>query len=234
MNETDPSFGSMVDAAAAQIRDRILDLTLAPGKAINAKWLMENLGLSRTPIREALNRLAAEGLIHLEANHGVFVHPLDIDEIRQLMDAYAVAERVSAFHCDFAHPGLVEDVTRMQANQLAAAREHRFLETSLWGASFRLRIAESSGNHHLIEFYRRTVNHVRRLIRLIYAIEARDAALYDRQIALVGRLHEDIEGALRAADRDRLLAVLTDQVQVFRTRIAYVLGRKGDADFPVG
>lgn len=234
MNDPDPPGRSMVDAAVAAIRDKILDLSLPPGKAINNKWLVDNLELSRTPIREALNRLAAEGLIHFEANHGVFVHPLDIDEINQLMEAYGVAERISAFHCDFTSPGLVEDVVAGQAKQRQTLKEHRYLEASYWNATFRMRIAETRRNHHLMEFYRRTVNHSRRLSCLIYSMEARDPPHYDRQITMLRGLHQDIEDALRAADRDRLLAVLTDQVQVFRSRITYVLSRKGEADFPVG
>ena len=170
---------SLVDTATNAIRDRILDLSLPPGSSIDNKWLVNNLKLSRTPIREALNRLAAEGLIRFEANHGVFVHPLDITEINQLMDAYAVAERISAFYCDFSDPGLLADVVRMQAEQRRASREHRFLDASYWTAGFRLRIAETSRNHHLLEFYRRTINHSRRLSCLIYSMEARDPPYYE-------------------------------------------------------
>ena len=100
---------SLVDAATGVIRDRILDLSLPPAKAINTKDLAQQLKLSRTPVREALNRLAAEGLIRIEANHGVFVHPLDVDEINQLMEANRVAERLSAFYCDFDDPGLIAE-----------------------------------------------------------------------------------------------------------------------------
>ena len=51
---------------------------------------------------------------------------------------------------------------------------------------------------------------------------------------MVRGLHEDLERAIRSADRDRLLAVLTEQVGTFRSRIGYVLHRKRDEDFPVG
>ena len=57
-----PALGmSLVDAATDAIRNKILDLSLPPGKSVNTKWLVSNLRLSRTPIREALNRLATEG-----------------------------------------------------------------------------------------------------------------------------------------------------------------------------
>jgi len=54
---------SMVDEAATVIRNRILELSLPPGRPISSVWLVKHLMLGRTPIREAINRLAAEGLV---------------------------------------------------------------------------------------------------------------------------------------------------------------------------
>jgi DNA-binding GntR family transcriptional regulator len=224
---------SLVDAATKAIRDRILDLSLAPGRLINIRWLLEHLGLSRTPIREALNRLATEGLIEFAANQGVYVRPLDFPEIDQLMEAFRVCERISAFHCRFDHPGLSEDVRQMQEEQRLALGERRYLDATWWNFRFRLRIAETSANNHLIEFYRRTANHTRRLSILIYRLEARDPEFYQAQLRMLEGLHRDILDALEAADRERLMAVLTAQVDVFRGRIAQVIQGRGEAPFPV-
>ena len=224
---------SLVDAATDLIRNRILDLSLPPAKAINTKDLAAQLKLSRTPVREALNRLAAEGLIRIEANHGVFVHPLDVDEINQLMEANRVAERLSAFYCNFEDPGLLREVTGMQAKQRAMLTARRFLDASFWNVSFRTRIARSSGNHHLIDFHRRVLNHARRLSHMIYTMEARDPAHYGSQLALLRRLHRDIELALRRADRERLVEVLTEQAEILRARVANVIARSGGREFPL-
>ncbi|MBL8701355.1 MAG: GntR family transcriptional regulator [Alphaproteobacteria bacterium] len=225
---------SLVDAATGVIRDRILDLSLPPAKAINTKDLAQQLKLSRTPVREALNRLAAEGLIRIEANHGVFVHPLDVDEINQLMEANRVAERLSAFYCDFDDPGLIAEVVDMQGRQRAMLKARRFLEASFWNVGFRTRIARSSKNHHFVDFHRRVLNHTRRLSYLIYTMEARDPSHYSSQLAMLRRLHDDIEKALRRADRDRLVAVLTEQADIIRERVANVIARSGGRDFPLG
>ena len=69
---------SLTEVAVETIRDRILDLTLRPGLRIDEKLLMERFRLSRTPAREALNRLMAEGLVEMQANKGTFVRPLDV------------------------------------------------------------------------------------------------------------------------------------------------------------
>jgi DNA-binding GntR family transcriptional regulator len=214
---------SMVEAATETIRNKILDLTLPPGKPISMRWLADGLGLGRTPSREALNRLAAEGLVHIEANQSAMVRALDLDEINQLMEALRIAERISALHCQFADPGLLEDVAAMQASQVAAVREHRYLEASHWNAAFRSRIAATSGNWHLIEFHRRVANQARRLSCLIYAREAKDGAYYQQQIRMLEGLHAELRDALARRDRERLIEVLEGHVAIFRRRIAWTL-----------
>ena len=84
---------SYTNLAVDVIRHRILDLTLEPGKRIDDKLLMEQFGLSKTPIREALNRLATDGLIDLHPNRGAYVRPLDLDDVRQFFEAYITSER---------------------------------------------------------------------------------------------------------------------------------------------
>ncbi len=224
---------SLVDAASELIRNRILDLSLPPAKSINTKELAQQLKLSRTPVREALNRLAAEGLIRIEANHGVFVHPLDVGEINQLMEANMVAERLSGFYCDFADPGLIAEVVEMQGKQRAMLKARRFLDASFWNVGFRTRIARSSHNLHLVDFHRRVLNHTRRLSYLIYTMEARDPAHYGSQLAMLHGLHRDIETMLKRADRNGLVAVLTQQAGVLRERVAGVISRSGGREFPL-
>ncbi|MGI9334044.1 MAG: GntR family transcriptional regulator, partial [Gammaproteobacteria bacterium] len=85
---------SLTEAATDTIRDRILDLSIEPGQRIDEKLLMERFNLSRTPVREALNRLATDGLVEIQSNRGAFVRPLDVRHIRQLFDAYIATERM--------------------------------------------------------------------------------------------------------------------------------------------
>jgi len=220
---------SMVEEATEKIRNKILDLSLPPGKPINIRWLGENLGLGRTPIREALNRLAAEGLVHIETNQSALVHSLDIDEINQLMEALRVAERISASYCQFADRALLPDVVDMQTRQRQAVKRRHYLEASFWNAAFRTRIAATSRNWHLIEFHRRVANQARRLSCLIYSMEALDDAYYAKQLKMLEGLHADVRDALERQDRDRLVAVLDEHVAIFKRRIAWTLQQPSTA-----
>ena len=74
---SDRKRGSGVKLAYDVLRDEILDLVLQPGSAIDEVQLAERFNMSRTPIREALVRLAAEGLIHTLPNRSTLVAPIE-------------------------------------------------------------------------------------------------------------------------------------------------------------
>lgn len=84
----------------ATLRARILDLSLAPGGALEETALCETYGVSRTPLRETLQRLAGEGFVTLAANRGAAVSSMDLPVIRSLMQTapmiYAAIARLAA------------------------------------------------------------------------------------------------------------------------------------------
>lgn len=71
---------------AAAVREMIVDGRLGPGERINEVRLSQALGVSRTPLREALGRLAAEGAIDSTPAIGWSVRPLTVEEFRQLYE----------------------------------------------------------------------------------------------------------------------------------------------------
>jgi DNA-binding GntR family transcriptional regulator len=77
---------NLSDTVATRLRHLILDGQLAAGDRINEVRLSQQLGVSRTPLREALARLAQEGMLSSVPRIGWFVRPLDIDEFEQLYD----------------------------------------------------------------------------------------------------------------------------------------------------
>jgi DNA-binding GntR family transcriptional regulator len=85
------------DAVYSEIRDRIINLQLAPGESLSIDGLREELGVSSTPIREALNRLSAENLVRFEPFKGFTVEPLlsyaqltQLHEVRALIEIHAI------------------------------------------------------------------------------------------------------------------------------------------------
>jgi|TARA_Y100000114_G_scaffold154438_1_gene176472 DNA-binding GntR family transcriptional regulator len=79
--------GTVVDDLVENLRERIVTGALAPGVRLSQQQLAEDLQVSRTPLREALQRLATEGLVIGQANRGMVVAPAPLSDVE---DAYAL------------------------------------------------------------------------------------------------------------------------------------------------
>ncbi len=89
---TDVPRDTLQQRVAAQLRQRLIDGSLAPGSKLNERVLCEQLGVSRTPLREAIRMLAAEGLVTLDPNRGAFAAQLSAHEVAGAFEVMAVLE----------------------------------------------------------------------------------------------------------------------------------------------
>ncbi len=82
----DPGFATKSDLAYTRVRELILSGALAPGAVLPQVALAQQIGISTTPLREALRRLKQEGLVELDAHRDARVRPLDATEARDLLE----------------------------------------------------------------------------------------------------------------------------------------------------
>src|SRR5690349_5369654 len=83
---------SAQQATHAQLRAMIFSGELQAGQPLRQEEIARRLGVSRLPVREALNRLATEGLVELKPRRGFFVTSLNADEIEDIFDMRALLE----------------------------------------------------------------------------------------------------------------------------------------------
>ncbi|MCM2395921.1 GntR family transcriptional regulator [Rhizobium sp. S95] len=190
------------------LRDEILDLVIAPGSPIDEVQLAERFGMSRTPIREALVRLAGVGLIDTLPNRSTMVSNIDFLNIHTYFDALTLMYRVTAQLAAQYHRA--EDLDRIRALQAefaAAVEAQDALAMIATNAAFHMAIAEAGRNPYFTSLFKRLLDEGRRILRLYYqsyedrlphrfveehdemiaAIAARDTALSER----LGRAHAD-------------------------------------------
>jgi DNA-binding GntR family transcriptional regulator len=110
---SEPVFTSKADVAYALIRQRILDGTLAAGSKLAQYDLAADLGISITPLREAVRRLSGEGWILLDTHRNARVAGLDLAGARALLEARRALEPAAVALA--AERRTDEDVARMQA-----------------------------------------------------------------------------------------------------------------------
>lgn len=87
---------SLSTRAYEQIRGRIIRLELAPGAVIDERDLRDRLGIGRTPVREAIQRLARDQFVVVMPRRGMLVSPIDASELSMLFETRAVMEPYAA------------------------------------------------------------------------------------------------------------------------------------------
>jgi DNA-binding GntR family transcriptional regulator len=84
------------DKAYQKIKQRIITTDLSPGDVINESRLMDELGLGRTPVREALKRLQSDDLVVVKPRRGIFVSELAITDLSQIFEVRVELEALAA------------------------------------------------------------------------------------------------------------------------------------------
>ena len=189
--------GSGVRLAYDILRDEILSLELAPGSNVDEARLAERFGMSRTPIREALVRLAGEGLIETLPNRSTVVSPLDILNLAPFFDALVLMYRVTTRLAAQRHRAAdLLVIHARQAEFAAAVRAQDALAMIAANASFHLAVAEAGRNPYFTGLFQRLLDEGRRILRLYYRS-------YDDQLPqrFVDE-HEDIIAAVTSRDAD--------------------------------
>ena len=91
-----PAFATKSDLAYTRLRELILGGELAPGAVLPQAALAQAIGISTTPLREALRRLRQEGLVDLDAHRDARVRPLDAAEARDLLELRSSLDPLAA------------------------------------------------------------------------------------------------------------------------------------------
>ncbi|CAH1649332.1 GntR family transcriptional regulator [Hyphomicrobiales bacterium] len=194
--------GSGVKVVYDLLRDEILDLVLPPGSPIDEVQLAERFGMSRTPIREALVRLAGEGLIVTLPNRSTMVSNLDFLNLSPFFDALLLMYRVTTVLAAQNHRSDDLDTIRARQTEFAAAvRAQDALAMIATNAAFHSAIAEAGRNPYFNSLFSRLLDEGRRFLRLYYQSyddrlpqqfvdehEAMIAAIAGRDLATAERL----------------------------------------------
>ena len=85
---------SLAEQAYCLLEEKLVTLQLAPGELIGEKALIESTGIGRTPVREAIQRLSAEGLLQILPRVGLMVTPLRRSDLMQIIETRRVLERL--------------------------------------------------------------------------------------------------------------------------------------------
>jgi DNA-binding GntR family transcriptional regulator len=160
---------SLSEIAYQQVRDAILSGALAAGQSLGQEEIASRIGTSRVPLREALQRLEAEGLVMLRPRRGYIVTSLDPEEIKDIFDIRMMLEEragyLATLHASAEDVAEVEKLLRaMDGLSIANAKDAtRFAERN---RAFHERLYASSGRAQLCRLMNTLRTNVERYIRI--------------------------------------------------------------------
>jgi DNA-binding GntR family transcriptional regulator len=142
---------SLVDEAYAQVRQRILDNTWPPGHRALEQEVALALGMSRTPVREAMLRLQGEGLVEVIPRHGMRVLPVSPNDMREIYQVLTALECMAAELLAQRKPSAAE-LAPLVAATGAMDQALKADRLDAWAAAderFHAQLLELAGNRHL-------------------------------------------------------------------------------------
>ncbi|MGX2996059.1 GntR family transcriptional regulator [Streptomyces sp. JNUCC 64] len=189
------------DRVYQHVKQAVLDRRYEGGTLLTEGELAEAVGVSRTPVREALLRLEAEELIRLYPKKGALVLPVSAREIADVVETRLLVEEHAVRKAVPAPPALLERLAGLLAEQREHAAAGRYADAAVSDRRFHLEIVRSGGNEILSRLYEQLRD--RQLRMGVAMMHARP----DR-IARALAEHEEILGALRAGDAERAALIV--------------------------
>ena len=196
------------------LKEAILNLDLVPGTQIIESNVAAQLGISKTPVREALARLASEGFVVAGPGRRSYIAGLSVDALREIYQVRAILETASVRQ-------VTPILTNADLTELDAAIQRAFqgLEREDLSAfldaneHFHTHLINCSRNQCLIDIAMRLFDHVRRVRSALYCSEQ---MTHDHDLSRKGiENHQRILAALTERDAERAAAEMAIDVQTF-------------------
>ena len=193
------------EEATDRLRDLIIQGRLAAGTRLNERLLTAQLGLSRTPLREAFKVLATEGMVELLPNRGAIVSQMDPVRLGESLAVMGALEALAGeLACRNATDAQINEIRALHYEMLAYHARGDLAGYFKFNQAIHLKIVKYSGNAVLYNIYRQMNGNMRRARYMANLSKERwDAAV---------REHDEILSALGARDVKRIKALLSDHL----------------------
>ena len=213
-----PKHLTKSELAMLELRERMLRGELAPGERLRMKELVAMLDMSPTPIREALRRLQADGLVDFKAHHEIVVverSPVDIEEIYELrtnLEPISVARAVGRLD-----ESSLQRIEKLHAEFGKAVESGKGSVVALANRDWHEFFAQESGSSYLVEF----------IDKLWAGLPWRSMWTIPGRIGDEGGQHEAVMEAVRLGDADLAAERMLFHIEDGRRRL---MGESSDSE----
>ncbi len=211
---------SLAVKAYEKIIHKIISLEYNPGQHLEENQLVERLGIGRTPIREALLRLAGENMVESQPNKGFVVRPITLQNTK------AVFEGMKILELAVASLAVRQDATNLRSKMEASNEKVKLAVKSMdvFGLveanhDFHMYFADCSHNEYLVRAVNEVRSEAKRLSYLSYANEIDPERSIQIHYESVIREHDEIITYLGESNEVRLKETIEKHIRTFQQRI---------------
>ena len=201
------------------LKKQILTLQLEPGTALDEASLSEHYAISRTPLREILRGLAAEGCVEIVNNRGAYVSSMDHKVLRDFFLTapmlYSAIGRLAAQH---AKPAQIREIREMQEKFRTAVAIKSGADMVYWNQCFHALMGEMADNPYLKPSYERLLIDHARISQTFY--RPRDQKMQGRMFSALEQ-HDEMIEAIEAGDSQRVVDLIVEHWELSRDLIEY-------------
>jgi DNA-binding GntR family transcriptional regulator len=209
---------SLRDVAYDAIKHRIITCVFKPGEYINEAYVSSTIGIGRTPVHQAIDRLTQDGLLEVIPRKGVIVKPVSLDEVAQIIDARRINEpycaRLAAERANHIEISVLGDIL----NRADAWTEVRNIEQMmLLDREFHIALARAAKNAVMSGILQNL--HDRSLRFWFISLTAHE---HHREVQ---KEHRAIFDAIRTRDPDAASQAMINHIDSFRRNVTRYLER---------
>jgi DNA-binding GntR family transcriptional regulator len=183
-----PAHRSRADDVYEQLKRDVAQFRMVPGDRFTEHEVSERLGVSRTPVRQALFRLRQEGFVEVLFRSGWRVLPFDFDQFEQLYDLRMVLETTAVHRiCAGDKRADAQLLAELAAVWLVPAgeRSNDITQVAQWDEQFHCALVAAAGNAEMARVHRDVTDRIRIIRRLDFTKQMRIDATYDEHAKIL-------------------------------------------------
>ena len=209
-----PAHRSRADEVYEQLKRDVSEFKLVPGDRFTETEISERLGVSRTPVRQALFRMQHEGFVEVLFRSGWRVLPFDFNQFEELYDLRMVLETTAAHRlCEDAlkvNPALLDELAAIWLVS-PECRSSDTVQVAQWDEAFHCALVAAAGNAEMARVHRDVTERIRVIRRLDFTKQPRIDATYEE--------HAKILKAIQRKRGDQAALLLRAHIQTSQAEV---------------
>jgi DNA-binding GntR family transcriptional regulator len=225
MRVRSPASRVLAEEIYSTLKEDILNAELPPSAILDEMQLMERFEVSRTPVREVIRKLAADGLVGLEPHRSAYVKTFTVQDIADFFEAFRLTQRlVMILSAARISREQIDKLLKIEERLESACGTKKVRMARELNIQFHVEVAAGCSNVYLQQSYGRLLDHSTRLSSLTFRqIVDRDWKLH---ADLILKNHNDIIGALIKRDCDAIARMSDDHIEIFKRRVYEALDKE--------